>query len=87
MPITLKNPHVEELAREVARLSGRSLTDSIGHALQLELRTLNQTRRAGRTEAILLDIAKRCGSLPDLDTRPMDELLGYGQDGVTDHGD
>jgi len=86
MPITLKNPRVEEMAREVARLSGRSLTDAIGHALDGELRQLKQSRLGHRRDAVLLDIAKRCGSLPDLDARSADEILGYGADGVTPHG-
>ena len=87
MPITVKNQQVEETAREVARLSGRSLTDAIGHALEEELRQLTQARRAHRTEALLLDIAKRCAALPDCDTRSPEEILGYDQDGGIAHGD
>lgn len=87
MPITLKNQHVEEMAREVARLSGRSLTDAIGHALTDELCRLKQSRRGPRTENTLLDIARRCGSLPDLDSRTPDVILGYDKDGVFTHGD
>lgn len=86
MPITVKNEKVEEMAREVARLSGRSLTDAIGHALGTQLRQLKQARHAPRTLDVLLEISARCGSLRDLDTRSPDEILGFDGDGVFPHG-
>ena len=87
MPITLKNDKVEKMAREVARLSGRNLTDAIGHALEDQLRQLNQVQRAPRTRQILMDIAQRCADLPDKDTRSPDEILGYDDIGGFSHGD
>lgn len=86
MPITVKNEKVEEMAREVARLSGRSLTEAIGHALRDQLRQLKQARRAPRARGALLEIAARCGSLPDVDTRPPEEILGYDDHGAFPHG-
>lgn len=86
MPITLKNDEVEKMAREVAKLSGCSLTDAIGNALQHQLRQLKQARRAPRTKNVLLEIASRCGSLPDRDKRSPEAILGYDDDGVFSHG-
>ncbi len=77
MPITVKNEKVENMVREVARLSGCSLTDAIGHALGNQLRQLKQARRAPRTQDVLLEISSRCGALPDVDTRSPEEILAF----------
>ncbi|MGA0332441.1 MAG: type II toxin-antitoxin system VapB family antitoxin [Kiritimatiellia bacterium] len=87
MAITLKNEEVEKMAREVAQRNGTSLTDAIGHALREQLRQIKMARRAPRTEAVLLEISKRCSSLPDKDPRSPDEILGYNNEGFFPHGD
>lgn len=40
-------------------------------------------QRAGRSLAEeILEIGRRCAALPDLDTRPADEILGYDELGL-----
>jgi antitoxin VapB len=85
MGISLKNDKAEKLARQVAAEAGESLTDAIIHALEERLERLERLK--GRrsvpdvTEA-LMAISRRCRSLPDLDTRTADEILGYDDRGA-----
>lgn len=82
MPITIKNDEVERLARRVAAETGENLTDAIRHALADRLERLSGARRAPTTFEAIMDISNRCGSLPDLDSRTPDEILGYDDEGT-----
>ena len=45
MGISIKRDETEQLAREVAKLKGESLTDAIHHALENELSRLEHSRK------------------------------------------
>ncbi len=82
MPLNIKNADADRLARELARKTGRSITDVVIYALREQLR-----REEGRTTAPdlaeeLMEIGRRCAALPDLDARTADEILGYDERGV-----
>lgn len=81
MGISLKNDKAEKLARQVAAETGESLTDAIIHSLEERLERLKGRRSAPDLAETLMAISRRCSSLPDLDTRSADEVLGY-----DDHG-
>lgn len=82
MALSIKHPHADRLARELARRQGRTLTDAIVHALEMELaRERRRVRSAGIAEA-LLAIGRRHAALPVLDGRSDDEILGYDADGI-----
>jgi antitoxin VapB len=84
MALSLKDPETDRLAREVAKLTGESLTEAVRNALaeRLERERLRhgQPRRSLVEE--LTRIAKHCASLPDLDTRSPDEIIGYDENGM-----
>jgi antitoxin VapB len=82
MPLSLKNPTAEKLARQVAAQTGESLTDAIIRSLEERLERLKGRRSAPDLVDTLLAISRRCGSLPDLDTRDADEILGYDETGA-----
>ena len=82
MPIFIRNPKTEAIARELARESGDSLTEAITVALEERLERL---RGSGNPAALLdqiLKISTRCASLPTRDTRNEEAILGYGDDGA-----
>jgi len=85
MALSLKDPETDHLAREVARLTGETLTQAIGTALSERLER-ERLRRGdpGGMAARLLEIGARCAALPVLDTRSEDEILGYGPSGTFD---
>lgn len=82
MPLSIKNPATERLAREVARQTGETLTEAIQRSLQERIERLSQRRRGRIMTEKLQDILRRVDALPTLDTRSEDEILGYDAQGI-----
>jgi antitoxin VapB len=82
MALSIKNKETERLARQVAREAGESLTAAIDTSLKERLQRLKQRQRERIITEKLEDILRRVDSLPTLDTRPEDEILGYDDQGV-----
>lgn len=82
MPINIKNPETEDLAREVASLTGQSLTDTIRLALLEKRARVRQARRGRSLADELNEIALRCASRPTLSDLSEDEILGYDEFGI-----
>jgi len=85
MALSLKDPETDRLAREVARLTGESLTEAVRTALaeRLERERLRRGRRPRRSVAEALNaLALECAALPDFDTRSPDEIIGYDENGM-----
>ena len=82
MALSLKDPETDRLAREVAKMTGETLTVAIRTALEERLHR-EQLRRgdAGLAEQ-LMEIGRECAALPDLDTRTPDEIVGYDETGM-----
>ncbi len=83
MALSLKDEETDSLARQVAALTGETLTQAVRGALRLRLRE-EQLRRGERPwdDAAIDAIIKRCAALPILDTRSDDEILGYDETGL-----
>jgi antitoxin VapB len=84
MPLSIRNKRTEALARLLAETTGESLTEAIQHALEDRLARLQGTKWKEDLAEQIMGIARRCGALPDLDTRPAEEILGYRRDGTID---
>ena len=82
MPLSIKNDVTERLAREVAEETGESLTAAIQTALKERLQRLKISRQSHGTTAQIEDLLRRIDSLPILDSRPADEILGYDENGM-----
>jgi antitoxin VapB len=84
MALSLKDPETDRLAREVAKLAGESLTEAVRKSLSERL--ARERLRAGlpaqRLKEALDKLAQECAALPDLDTRPTDEVIGYDESGL-----
>jgi len=82
MALSIKNPEVDRLARELARETGETMTDAILHAL--EDRLLRLRGRCGVPSVVdeVVAIQLRVAALTVLDDRSPDELLGYDADGL-----
>jgi antitoxin VapB len=87
MALSIKNPQAEALARKVAEETGESLTQAILGSLEERLERLTGARAAPDLVEDLLAISRRCSSLPDLDTRSPNEILGYDESGAFVGGD
>ncbi len=83
MALSLKDAETDSLARQVATLTGETLTQAVRGALRERLRH-EQLKRGERpwNDAAIDAIIKRCAAIPVLDTRSDDEILGYGENGL-----
>ena len=82
MPLSIKNEETERLARQVARETGESLTEAIQTALHERWERLQAKRRSPVLAGQIEDLLRRVDSLPTLDSRPDDEIVGYDEHGM-----
>jgi antitoxin VapB len=82
MPLNIKDPEADRLARELAAETGESLTAAISTALRERLDRVRGQPRGRDLAAELNAIALRCAALPVLDDRPEDAILGYDEHGL-----
>ena len=82
MPLSIRNPRAEQLAREVAAESGESMTQAVIHALEEQLQRIRERRVATDLFDEIMAVSSRCRALPDQDVRSAEEILGYDNNGV-----
>lgn len=81
MPLNIKDEEAHALARELAAATGESLTLAVKTSIEERLarvRHLKVLRLADQLDRIALD----CASLPVLDPRSAEDILGYGETGL-----
>lgn len=82
MALSIKDPEAERLARDLARLTGESITIATRKALQERLRRVG----GGVQRDVLLDdlaaIRRRWGAMPVVDDRGADAIMGYDDNGL-----
>jgi antitoxin VapB len=86
MPISIKNPETEQLARELAKETGESITEVITNSLKDRLQRVRGRRHARGLPEQVADILERMDALPTLDERSEDEILGYDDRGIPENG-
>lgn len=82
MALSIKSIAVERMAREIAAKTGETLTGAIQKALQERLDRLRRERRSQILASQLQEILRRVDQLPVLDSRNVDEILGYDEHGL-----
>lgn len=84
MPLSIEDPHVERLARDLAASRGLSVAEVVRQALEAWQRQGLPAAEddAPDLEATLLRIAAEYRTLPKLDSRSDDEILGYDETGL-----
>ena len=83
MVLSIKDPEADRLARAVAARTGETLTEAVINALRdrLAREERKQDDIEGRV-ADAMEIARHYASLPRLDDRSPDEILGYDENGL-----
>ncbi len=82
MALNIRNRETEELAETLAKLTGETKTQAVTKALRDRLERVRR-RLSGRRLADELDeIALHTASLPVLDDRDANEILGYDESGL-----
>jgi antitoxin VapB len=82
MAFSIKNDDADRLARELAATTGESLTEAVLVALRERLQREEARRRVGAGDR-LRRLAAEVAELPVLDDRPVDEILGYDEHGLS----
>lgn len=82
MALNIKNEEADRLARDLAELTGESLTDAVIASLRERLE-----RESGRVQhyGVREDVARiqqRIANLPRLDDRTDDAIIGYDEAGL-----
>ena len=84
MPLSIKSPEADRLARELAQATGESITDAVVAAIRERL-ARERRRRGAQSERFhtrLKRIQERVARLPVLDSRTPDEIIGYDRHGL-----
>ena len=86
MALNIKSAATDRLVRELAALTGESITEAVTRSVELRLERERQERQSSREvlRAKLRKIADEAARLPVLDDRSPDELLGYNEWGTFD---
>ncbi len=84
MALSIKHPQADKLARELADITGASMTQAVIMALKEQLKREKGKQQRGHTvlEETLTAISQRCAALPVLDDRAPDSILGYDEQGL-----
>jgi len=84
MALSIRDPETDRLARELARLTGESMTGAIRVALEERLAREKRRREADidRRRRAINAIVEHASRLPVLDDRTDDEILGYDEHGL-----
>ena len=70
----------DELAYRLARLTGEDVETAVERAIEERLSRVETARPVSR--AAILKFIKNVSAMPVKDARPIDEIVGYGPDGL-----
>lgn len=82
MALSIKHEEADRLARELADRTGETLTEAVVVALRERLARVRGRTQARPLREELAAIRARVATLPVLDPRPGDEILGYDEHGL-----
>lgn len=84
MALSIKNPEVERLAREIAQRRRVSITEAIRQSLERDSDRERKRSEEDRQELLqrLIAIAESAAAIPDISDRTEDEILGYDEFGI-----
>jgi antitoxin VapB len=73
--LNIKNPEAHELAAELARLTGESMTKAVTEAIRERLEREKRKRDEDKLFAELMEIAEQCATYPRRDDRSLEDFL------------
>jgi antitoxin VapB len=82
MPLNIKNPEADRVARELTELTGESITDAVIVAMKERLEREKARGAYATRRAEIRRVRERYLALPLLDDRPADEVIGYDEEGL-----
>ena len=82
MALSIKDRETEQLARLLAEKTGETITLATRRALEERLRRVGSNSRKAALLEDLAAIRRRWSTLPVLDARSSDEIIGYDATGI-----
>ena len=82
MALNIKDPNVDRLARDLAAVTGESITAAVGQALTERLERVQAGPTADRRRSAIRRAQAVFSAMPVHDGRPADEILGYDEHGL-----
>ncbi|WP_413989502.1 type II toxin-antitoxin system VapB family antitoxin [Labrys okinawensis] len=82
MALSIKDPVTEQLARALAQRTGESITMATRHALEERLRRVSDQAGDALLAEELAAIRRRWSTMPIVDTRSPEEIIGYDENGL-----
>ncbi len=83
MALSLKDPETDSLARQVAALTGETLTEAVRRSLAERLRVERIKRGQPTIDRAAIDaLLAQFDALPNFDDRSADEIVGYDENGL-----
>jgi antitoxin VapB len=83
MALSIKMPEADRLARRLADTTGETITVAVLLAIRERLER-EERRKEDKRQLIadIMAIADHCASLPVLDSRTEDEIMGWDENGL-----
>ena len=82
MALNIKDGRTDYLAQELAKLTGKSITEAVAEALEEKLRAERRRRGKKINRDEVMRLVREIGSAPVLDPRTPEEILGYDEHGL-----
>jgi len=84
MAINIKNKRSCELAYELSSLTKKNITKAITEAMEMRLLKIKQQSKSYKPslKERIKEVSLHCSSLPMIDKRTPDEILGYDSKGL-----
>ncbi len=81
MALSIKSPEADRLARELAALTGESMTEAVLVALRERVEREHVRRGPSKAEKLRV-LAEEIAALPILDQRSAEDIIGYDEHGI-----
>lgn len=85
MALSIKNEKVEKLAKELAWITGKPITEAVFDGLRRELerqKSMTVNKLVSTRYEKIMQIGKACAAIPTRDQLSEDEILGYDEFGI-----
>lgn len=82
MALNIKDAETDRLARELAAVTGESITQAARIALEERLRRVRARQESDVTRQAVREIIERARTRKVVDSRNEDEILGYDENGI-----
>jgi antitoxin VapB len=79
--MNIASPKVDELAQRLARLTGEDVEKALERVIEERLSRIARTPQSER-RAAMQRFFDRVSHMPVVDPRSIDEIMGYGPDGL-----